>query len=73
MYAFAITIDRAKVGGSLTNFVYYFSELTATIPAGFWAHVADSVSGLDVRFYDSAWRELRREVVFFDVVNSLID
>ena len=73
MYGFPITIDKTKVGGPLANFAYYFSELTATIPAGFWGHVADSVSGLDVRFYDSAWRELRREVVFFDVVNSLIE
>jgi len=53
MYQFSITIDKTKVQGTNTNFVYLFSELCSSIPSGFWSHVVDTVSGLDIRFFDT--------------------
>jgi len=74
MYRFPITIDKTKVKGTNTNFVYLFSELCSSIPSGFWSHVVDTVSGLDIRFFDTdGLTELKREIVFFDVGGHKIE
>ena len=44
-----------------------FSQDCTSIPGGFWTHVADTVSGLDIRFFDTDdLTELKREMVFYD-------
>lgn len=74
MFRFSITIHKSAVKGSHTNYTYLFSEGCANIPAGFWSHVSDAVSGLDIRFYNTdKTTELKRENVFFDKVNSKIE
>ncbi len=74
MYEFSITIDKTKVSGTNTNFPYLFSEGCASIPAGFWAHVADATNGLDIKFYDSDdFTELNREIVYFNPGSSLVE
>lgn len=73
VYKFKITIDKNKVTGTNTNFVYLFSELCSSIPAGFWAHVKDS-TGLDIRFFDTdGVAELKREVVLYSADNSKVE
>jgi hypothetical protein len=66
MYRFPVTIDKTKVSGTNTNFVYLFSEGCSSIPVGFWSHVTDTTTGLDIRFFDSdGVTELKREVVVY--------
>ncbi len=66
MYRFKITIDKTKVSGTNTNFVYLFSEGCSSIPTGFWSHVIDTSTGLDIRFFDSdGVTELKRDVVSY--------
>jgi len=63
---FKITIDKTKVSGSLTNYVYVFTEGCSNIPAHFWTGVID-VNGLDIKFYDSDdATELKRTIVVYD-------
>jgi hypothetical protein len=60
--------------GSLTNFTYLFSELCASIPVGFWTHVVDTSTGLDVRFFDTdGVTELKREVVLYSAGTSKVE
>ena len=74
MYKFKITIDKTKVTGTNTNFVYLFSELCSSIPAGFWTHVTDTVTGLDIRFFDTdGVTELKREVVLYAAGTSKVE
>jgi len=74
MYKFKITIDKTKVTGTNTNFVYLFSELCSSIPAGFWTHVTDTVTGLDIRFFDTnGVTELKREVVLYSAGTSKVE
>jgi hypothetical protein len=73
-YRFRITIDRTKVTGSNTNFVYLFSEGCNSIPAGFWSHVSDAVSGLDIKFFDTdGVTELKREVVLYSYATQKVE
>ena len=74
MYKFKITIDKAKVTGTNTNFVYLFNELCSSIPAGFWTHVVDTSTGLDIRFFDTdGVAELKREVVLYSAGTSKVE
>ena len=74
MYRFAITIDRTKVQGTNTNFPYLFSEGCASIPTGFWSHVTDTSTGLDIRFFDTdGGTELKREVVLYSSGTSKVE
>jgi hypothetical protein len=74
MYKFKITIDKTKVTGTNTNFVYLFSELCSSIPAGFWTHVTDTATGLDIRFFDTdGITELKREIVSYSAGTSKVE
>jgi len=73
VYKFPITIDKTKVQGTNTNFVYLFSELCSSIPAGFWAHVKDS-GGLDIIFFDTdGVTELKREIVLYSTGTNKVE
>lgn len=70
---FQIKIDKTKVQGSHTNFLYLFSESCINLPTGLWGNVVN-VSGLDIRFYDTdKSTELKREVVLFDSLNKKLE
>jgi len=74
MYRFPITIDKTKVQGTNTNFVYLFNELCSSIPAGFWSHVVDTTTGLDIRFFDTdGLTELKREIVLYNSGMSKVE
>jgi len=73
-YKFKITIDKTKVTGINTNFVYLFSELCSSIPAGFWAHVVDTTTGRDIIFFDTdGVTELKREIVLYSAGASKVE
>jgi len=73
IYKFPITIDKTKVQGTNSNFVYLFSEFCSSIPAGFWAHVIDT-TGLDIRFFDTdSVTELKREIVLYNPGTSKVE
>jgi hypothetical protein len=71
IYDFDITIPKANIPGPLTNWPYLFSELTASIPAGFWGHVVDP-NGLDIKFFDGA-TELDREITYWNAGTNKIE
>ena len=73
MYYFSITIDKTKVQGTNSNFIYLFDESANNIPAGFWSHVIDS-NGFDIRFFDTdGLTELKREIVLYSSITNIVE
>jgi hypothetical protein len=61
-------------GDDITNFPFLFNEGCSSIPAGFWSHVVDTVSGLDIRFFDTdGVTELKREIVLYSTGTSKVE
>jgi len=70
---FRITIDKDRVVGGLSSYIFLFTDTCETIPDGFWGRVGDA-DGLDIRFYDTdGVTELKREIALFSVANKQVE